>query len=106
MASKRKAKLKVVGLEPLLKKFPIPEQAELKEIVQDAFKDMDPNQPIGEPVTALADGSTICPECCHPLIPLSTFQLPPRVGGTLAGKLVTMMECDRCDKPYMVRAKN
>ena len=80
--------------------IPSEEQKEVRNAIEEAFEDFDPNNPPGQPVTALPAGSTTCPRCRAPL----DF-LGPSVEGH-GGVAFEFAECEKCDRPFMVPARN
>lgn len=105
MTATKKGKKKIVGLEKVLENISPEHRDAARQAVKDVFENAEEGKPVGKVVIPLPDGTTACPKCKKKLKHPHTMQLPPGIGtGKLTGQLVTCLECDACEQPYMVRA--
>ena len=97
-------KIKLENLEKLLEKLPPDQRDAARTSTLSAFEDIAAGKIQPQVVIPLPDNTKTCPKCNSRLQYPHTMQLPPGIGGALAGELVTYCECVPGDQPYMVKA--
>lgn len=99
-------KLKIVGLEKALQNVPEADRAALAKDIREMFESGEAAV-LEKTVLVLPVGTKTCPKCGDRLVAAHSMQLPEGVGGSeVSGKLVQVLDCNRCEQPYMMEAKN
>ncbi len=80
---------KILNLEKALERVPADARDEMRETIEKLFEDFDPNNPPGQAVRPLSVADNDCPECGVKLRLCSTVEWE--------GKLVSFLECPKCD---------